>query len=204
MIKGALSGWGYVVLPDEGQLIQRKKRQRAEVLAKRQGLSPAVIAESDRLIQARVLDSEFFALARTLFCFMSIAGEVDTKGIILEALAQGKRVCLPRCEEGGIMEAYEIGSLEDVRPGRYNIPEPGEQCRFVPPEDIELALVPCVSCSRVGERLGYGGGFYDRYLAKRNYPAVLLCREALLLDEIPQGPHDLIMDAVLTESTTYR
>jgi hypothetical protein len=60
------------------------------------------------------------------------------------------------------------------------------------------------SCSRVGERLGYGGGFYDRYLAKRNYPAVLLCRKALLLDEIPQGPHDLIMDAVLTESTTYR
>lgn len=190
------------ITPNGNQLAQEKENCRLAVLAKRRSLSPASITASDSLIEARVVGLELFANARTVFCFVSTEGEVNTQGIILEALAQGKRVCLPRCKKLGIMDAYEIESFEDIAPGMYDIPEPASHGVLVPPEEIGFAIVPCVSCSKKGERLGYGGGFYDRYLIGRRYPAAALCREALLVDNIPLDIHDVTMDIVITEMET--
>ena len=72
------------------------------------------------------------------------------------------------------------------------------------PEELDLILLPCVSASRSGERLGYGGGFYDRYLPKTKAFRALLIRERLLSDDIPREAHDQPVDAVITEAGVFR
>ena len=71
---------------------------------------------------------------------------------------------VPKCISKGIMEVYKIRSFDDLEPGKYGILEPKEGCEKISPKAIHLALIPCLSCSMKGERLGYGGGYYDRYL----------------------------------------
>lgn len=88
------------------------------------------------------------------------------------------------CIDKGIMEPYEITSFNDLIPGLYNIPEPAKHCPLVNLADIDFAIVPCLSCDRKRRRLGHGGGYYDRTLAKLTAPSAALCREQLLLDEV--------------------
>jgi 5-formyltetrahydrofolate cyclo-ligase len=181
---------------------ETKENLRVEILSRRQGIGEQAAKASDLAIAARLLSFEPFRKAGMVFLYASTPGEVDTEDIIRKALGLGKRVCLPRCYKLGEMDAFEIESLKDLQTGRYGILEPAARCRLVPKEELALAVIPCVSCTKQGKRLGYGGGFYDRYLIHRDYPAVVLCREALLLEDIPTLHHDVVMDAVITETET--
>ena len=97
------------------------------------------------------------------------------------------------------MEAREIRSLDDLVSGKFGIPAPGEHCPVVEPGEFDLVIVPCSTGNEKGQRLGYGGGFYDRYLEKTRCPKVLLCRKALAKSEIPVEEHDLVMDYFTSE-----
>ena len=91
---------------------------------------------------------------------------------------------VPKCISKGIMEVYKIRSFDDLEPGKYGILEPKEGCEKISPKAIHLALIPCLSCSMKGERLGYGGGYYDRYLQQITGTQAVLCRTALMCDEL--------------------
>ena len=110
-----------------------------------------------------------------------------------------------KCMEKGIMNVYEIHSLQELHPGAYGILEPKEDPeRLIQPGAIDFALIPCISCDRSGRRLGHGGGYYDRYLEKTHCVKAVLCREELLVDEIPVEEHDLRMDLVISEKGCYK
>lgn len=130
---------------------------------------------------------------------MGTAGEIHTKPLIQAALDQGKRVAVPKCISKGIMEARQIRSLGELYPGSYGIEEPEKAAEIIEPEEISLALVPCLTCSEDGRRLGYGGGFYDRFLRSVPGPWAVLCRGRLMEAEIPWEAHDLLMDVVIWE-----
>lgn len=83
--------------------------------------------------------------------------------------------------------------------GSYGIEEPEKAAEIIEPEEISLALVPCLTCSEDGRRLGYGGGFYDRFLRSVPGPWAVLCRGRLMEAEIPWEAHDLLMDVVIWE-----
>lgn len=157
---------------------------------------------SDKICQI-LLASSLYRGARTVFCFVGTSREIDTGPVLRQVLADGRTLCVPRCVGPGRMEARRIGSLEDLRPGAYGIPEPGPESPLVPPEDIDLALIPGAAGSRDGRRLGYGGGFYDRYLPATRCPRVLLCRELFVREDVPEEPHDARMDFLVTESGIY-
>ena len=125
---------------------------------------------------------------------------------VLQAILQsGKRLGVPKCMEKGIMNVYEIHSLQELHPGAYGILEPKEAPeRLIQPGAIDFALIPCISCDRSGRRLGHGGGYYDRYLEKTRCVKAVLCREELLVDEIPVEEHDLRMDLVISEKGCYK
>ena len=93
----------------------------------------------------------------------------------------------------------EIHSMDDLAPGKYGILEPVDTCEKISPKEIDLALIPCLSCGRDGHRLGYGGGYYDRYLNQVKGTLAVLCRRALMCDEIPTEDHDKNMDFVICE-----
>ena len=97
------------------------------------------------------------------------------------------------------MKVYAITSLDDLEEGAYGIMEPKDYCEEIPPQNIDLAFVPCVTCNKKGDRLGYGGGFYDRYLSRTDVRRVILCREKIMVSEIPVEEHDLRMEVVVSE-----
>ena len=129
--------------------------------------------------------------------------EIDTRPILDQTLADGKMLCVPLCVADGIMELRAIRNLEELFPGAYGILEPPADSPALSPDQIDLAVIPCVTCSREGRRLGRGGGYYDRFLAHYRGAAVLLCRERLLRQEIPFGVHDYPIPWVLTEAGLF-
>lgn len=176
-----------------------KKELRAEIAAEVAALSSDYCEKADAAICAAVWESALYQNARTMFCYIGTDREIDTKTLLLRALADGKRLALPLCTGKGIMEAREIRSLDDLVSGKFGIPAPGENCPVVEPELFDLVIVPCSTGNEKGQRLGYGGGFYDRYLGKTICPKVLLCRKALSKDNIPVEEHDLVMDYFVSE-----
>ena len=181
-----------------------KSELRAQIAAEVKALSADYCESADAAICRAVTESELYKKARTVFCYIGTAREIDTKAILSAALADGKRLALPLCVGKGIMEGREIRSLDDLVNGKYDIPAPREDCPIIAPEEFDLVVVPCSSGNSKGQRLGYGGGFYDRYLSRTNCPKVLLCREALSKENIPTEEHDLIMDYFVSEDGMVR
>lgn len=136
--------------------------------------------------------------AKCVFAFISVGKEAPTEDFIRKALADGKRVCVPLCYEGGIMEAKEITSLSDLVPGMYGIPEPGRDAPTVRADLIDFALVPGLSFDSEGGRLGKGAGYYDRFLAETKAFTLGLCPAQNAVDRVPMEPWDIHVDAVLT------
>ena len=99
------------------------------------------------------------------------------------------------------MEAYGIVSFDDLESGRFGILEPKAYCGEILPEEIDLCIIPCLCVGSSGIRLGYGGGYYDRYLPRMRPDAVraALCRERLLGSEPPSEPHDRPVLVTITE-----
>jgi 5-formyltetrahydrofolate cyclo-ligase len=182
---------------------EEKKALRKKTEEKRRLLGKNEILDSDRLITGYLLASPQYKNANMIFCFVGSASEIDTRPFILRALAEKKRVCVPRCLDSGVMDAFEIKGLSDLRPGAYGIDEPREGCRPVAPAEINFAVVPCVTCNAKGVRLGRGKGYYDRYLAQKPFNAAVLCRAALLSEDIPAEEHDLPIDTVITDQGVF-
>ncbi len=180
-------------------LAAQKKLLRKTLKEKRNTLDRNSCISSDTAIFEAIRSWDVYQKAKVIFCFVGTKGEINTKPILEDILKRGKRVGVPKCIAKGIMEVYEIHSLDDLVPGKYDILEPVDTCEKIAPEEIDLALIPCLSCSRDGCRLGYGGGYYDRYLNQVSGTQAVLCRRALMCDEIPMEEHDRVMDFVICE-----
>ena len=148
-----------------------------------------------------LLNSSLWNEAESVFCFYSLPSEPSTLKIIDAALLQGKKLCLPKCEENGIMSLHIINSLEDLRPGAYGIMEPAGD-NTVSPKDIDLALLPCLAASTDGSRLGKGGGYYDRFLQSFKGISVVLCQDDLVQENgsVPMDTHDVYAQYILTQT----
>lgn len=183
---------------------EEKAALRKQTRLKRKQLTPAENAASDQAILERILGLPEYRSAATVFCFVSTPYEIDTLPLLQHALEQGKRLAVPLCVSDGIMEVREIRSLDDLAEGSFGILEPTADCPLVPAEEIDFGVIPCVCCDRQCRRLGKGGGYYDRYLAGRRFPAAAVCRESLLCEAVPTEPTDIPVDMVVTDQRIYR
>ncbi|MDR2156683.1 MAG: 5-formyltetrahydrofolate cyclo-ligase [Clostridiales Family XIII bacterium] len=143
-----------------------KQSLRAELTERLRRLDGAYKAAADRAIRSAIVQSKLYGEAGVLFTYVGRNDEIDTLPLIEQALAEGKRVCAPAVRGGGVMDAKEIASVDDLTLGAMNLIEPCGSCPPIEPQEIELVLVPCISCDPCGNRLGYGGGYYDRYLKR--------------------------------------
>lgn len=181
-----------------------KNELRKKLRDKLAGLSRDYLKRADDQITQNILALEEYRQATMIFCFVGVGREIDTRPLILAALAAGKRISVPRCIAKGVMEAYEIQSLSDMEAGFFGLQEPAAHCPLVKPEAIDFVLVPCLSCDLQGYRLGQGGGYYDRYLARQPLAGAVLCREAMLSPSLPHLEHDIALPLVITEGAVYR
>lgn len=182
---------------------EEKKQARAAVRAVERTLSDRYRSESGAKITARVLALPDYRSARSVFCFVGTGLEIDTRPILEEALRAGRTLCVPLCTGPGLMEPRQITALSQLVPGAYGIPEPRAECPAVAADEIDFAVIPCLSCDRAGRRLGRGGGYYDRFLSGYRAAAVMVCRERLMRDEIPVETLDCPIPWVVTENCLY-
>ena len=188
----------------EGTMKHQKKNLRSQIRKKAAELPEAYCTSADEGIGRYVMSLAEYQKAKTVFCYVGAKREINTRPILEKILRDGKRLGVPKCIEEGIMEVREIDSFECLEEGAYGIPEPKAFCVCIRPEEIDLALIPCLSCSHDGKRLGYGGGYYDRYLERADFTKVVLCRERLTEEEIPMDSLDTTMDIVVTENGIWR
>ncbi len=178
---------------------EEKQQLRAIVRRLEAALAPEYKAKSARSIAHRLLAMPEYQEAQTVFCFGGTNREIDTRPILEDALAAGKTLCVPLCTEPGHMESRQITDLNQLVPGRCGLLEPTADTPVIPVDAIDFAVLPCVTCNYLGQRLGHGGGYYDRFLSQYRGGTVLLCRELLIRQEIPVEPHDYPVPWVLTE-----
>ena len=160
------------------------------------------IAASDEGIFNRVISFRKFLSARNIMIYYSVKKEPATQKIAQTALSLGKTVAFPLCYKGGLMQAHVVSSLSELEPSMLGIPAPHDDAPVLSSEEFDLIIVPALTYDSKGFRLGYGGGYYDRYL--RAIPAFTLgiTRERLLRDELPVEPHDIPVKCVITELRT--
>ena len=165
---------------------ESKKAVRRNALKKRDGLTEKVREKKSAEITEKLVSMKAFAEAKTVFAFMSFRSEVDTTGVIKEALRQGKNVAVPKVE-GKEMQFYRIHSGDDLEAGAYGIPEPVCGLESVYPSENDIVIFPGAAFDEKGHRIGYGGGFYDRYFEK-HFCATRIAvafEEQIAIGEIP-------------------
>ena len=177
-----------------------KAALRRRILAQLAGLSPAERERSDAMLFERFLQLPQVQDSRRLLLFLGVPGrEPDTARLLPRLLASGSQFALPRMLPEHGMEFRRYDPDRPLVQARFGIREPGEDCPLVPKDWGEVILVPGAAFDREGCRLGFGGGYYDRWLPGFPGFRVGLCREAALQDRLPREPHDCRVDRVLTE-----
>lgn len=176
-----------------------KTALRGEVARYLGQLTGAKRLESDSALQERFLALPQLDRVERVLLYWSMGSEIDTRPLLEQLLRRGKQVLLPRCLPGSEMECrlYVPGKL--VR-HRWGMEEPGADCPLLEPE---LALIPALCYDRSGYRLGRGGGFYDRWLERKEVFTVGLCRHDLLQDHLPRESWDRRVELVLTEREAF-
>lgn len=185
---------------------EEKRRLRAKYRKLREQCPPEVKQKLDEGLTDRVLSLPEYADCGTLFIFVSSPLECDTTRIIDDALRRGKRVAVPRCtDKAGSMAFYYIRSRSELSPGAYGLmePDPG-QCERVTDLSQGLCIVPGLCFDYEGYRVGFGKGYYDRFLDRFGGVTAGICYAKYTVKQLPRGAHDRHTDLLITEKFINR
>ena len=182
--------------------METKSSIRKKMLSLRDGMSDKERIEHSNTITETILGLDMVSRARDILCFVGYKSEVITMELITELLHRGKNVYVPRVN-GDEMDFYRIDRVNDLKEGYKGIPEPAETCKDIytgeKPEDTVM-FMPGAVFAKDGSRIGYGKGYYDRYLAKYDIMnRIALCFSVQLLDDIPSDAHDKKASVIVTE-----
>lgn len=185
---------------------EAKRSLRERILQARDALPIATRVRYADAIIARLRAREDFQSARTVLLSLAFRSEWETRPLFDAALALGKTPVAPRVNLATrTLDLYAIGDLErDLAGGYRGIAEPLDHCRSVAPSAVDWVLVPGVAFDERGHRIGYGGGYYDRLLPTLRDDARRIAGafELQMIDRVPAAPHDLRVDAIVTELRT--
>ncbi|MBM9521001.1 5-formyltetrahydrofolate cyclo-ligase [Desulforhopalus vacuolatus] len=181
------------------------KGMRKKILTERDALSREQLGEKSARITETVLNFPPVIQADTIFLYLNFRSEVKTRQIFNTLRSAGKRVCVPltRMKEHRIDAVYIDDPETQLAPGLWNILEPTPEAAAsatLPPEEIDLLLMPGTVFDLHGGRFGYGGGFYDRYVAPiPKAERIGLAFELQVVDRLELSPHDQLVDCIITE-----
>lgn len=182
---------------------EEKKDLRKIILNKRNSIDNNTKEEMDRELFNKLINLDLYKEAKNIFIYLSFGSEIDTKPIIDRALEEGKEVYIPKVYKiSKEMKAIRLNSFEDLEENSMGILEPKDDSNFIAKEDIDLIIVPGAVFDLEGNRIGYGGGYYDRFLSnikdKRN--KIVLAYDLQIVDNIEAEEHDIKVDYIITNS----
>jgi 5-formyltetrahydrofolate cyclo-ligase len=183
-----------------------KKKLRAQMKNLRSEFSAEERQNMNNNILQNILSLDEYKKADTLLSYVSLRNEVDTFCLIKSALASGKKVAVPRCVDGEhIIHFYYINSIDELQVGSYGILEPAPDEKKMFKGNDGLCILPGLSFDRRGTRLGYGGGYYDRFLQKfKGVTAGLCFSPALSKIDLPTGYFDVPVKIIVTDKEIIR
>lgn len=185
-------------------LIDLKKDLRKKFISARHLLSAAEVSSQSFAVQKNIRSLPVWQEASEVLLYLPINNEVDTWPLLYELWEREVRVLLPCCrsEEEGIMDLAYVRHAQEIKPGAFNIPEPDRQiCQMLDNFHPDIILLPGVGFDRQGFRLGYGGGYYDRFLSHPHLAQTLflgIAFEFQLVEELPVEDWDKPVHAVIT------
>lgn len=182
-------------------MAETKENLRKQFLEKRDWLSADLIDIASRQIRKNLGKIEQYRKAQTIACYHSTGSEVRTHEIMQEILSHGKTLALPRVQ-GDDLVFCNVKKFEDLEKGEFGIMEPKQYCTTI--DKFDLIIVPAVAMAKNGQRLGYGMGFYDRFLADKDTPTIALAYSKSIAKSIPHEESDITIDITVTEDEIIR
>ena len=181
--------------------IKQRKLEIRNICKKfRNNLSAEKKQQLDLILQEKFLQTEEYKNTKTLLAFVSKDIEINTEKIIEQALADGKTLALPKCKEENLMDFYIVNSLSQLKEGYYGLLEPDpEKCTILKDTANTICLVPGLAFDREGYRIGFGKGYYDRFLLDYNGVTVGMCYAKCVHESLPKGYYDRPIDILITE-----
>ncbi len=184
--------------PLDIRIYKTELRQAARV--RRASMPPTAKAAADKAVENNVRRLYQYRGATTIMVYVSTDIEINTRGIIENAWADGKKVAVPRCiPDTREMQFHYITSFDDLSPGTFSVLEPDESLPVVENFNGCLMLVPGFVYDRYGYRLGYGKGYYDRYISRFTGVTVGVCYEHEVTYRLQHGRYDRSVGTILTE-----
>ena len=178
-----------------------KKTVRKALLSKRKEIDKAKKVIHDKEISKRIINSDYFKNAEQVLVFAASDYEFDTRYIIERCRFLYKRVFYPVCVDNmGTMEFLKVESVGDLQYGMYNILEPKPTCKKYVPKENDTVIVPALSVDKNGNRIGYGKGYYDRFLKDFNGVSICPCYEEMVVDTLPTDENDIKINILVTQN----
>ena len=186
-------------------MTEEKAALRKAIWAELARMTPEEMERSDEALFEAFLALPEVRAAKNIFAFWGIPGrEPNTRLLIEKLLEQGKTVGLPRMLPGRQMEVRVYDPAVPMVKAAFGIEEPAVECALMEKADVDLVLTPAVAYDERGFRMGFGGGYYDRWLPGCPGVRIGLCRERVLQKAVPVEPHDAQVAAVVTETGVIR
>ena len=179
----------------------QKAALRKHLLEKRDATSAELRDISSGKIHENLKKISSYSNSQNIACYFPIGSEVDTQQIMLNVLKQGKNLLLPRIVNNDI-EFYIVSNLEKLEKGSFEIMEPKDSCERA--KKIDCVLIPTVGVSKLGVRLGYGHGYYDRFLSSADAMKISLTYSKQIVKSIPSDSHDVKIDWIITEDENIK
>ena len=183
------------------------RTQKSEIRGKYLAVRDAIPSEQkeafDKKIFNRLIGSITYRHCTDVLLYASARGEADTWMIFEKALADGKKVAFPCCNPDNTMTFRYVTSKDQLSQATFGLLEPDASCEECKPSNFSLLIVPGLVFDKSGYRVGYGKGFYDRYLSTFEGVSIGLCYSKLQLPEVPRGRFDRHVDVIISEKGVY-
>ena len=177
-----------------------KSSLRKVLLEKRDSTSFDLMKIASKQIHQNLKKITEFSIAKSIGCYYPVGSEVLTQDIMQAALSEDKEILLPKVVGKDLM-FRKIKGLNSLEKGNFDIMEPRDNCP--PSEKLDVVLIPAIGISRNGFRLGYGFGYYDRFLAKIDVTTIALTYAKQIVKSIPSSENDVRIDWVVTEDEFF-
>lgn len=173
-----------------------KKELRAKIRQQKRAMTEEQIVRASARLGELFVQTAQYQNAKTIYGYLPYNQEVRTVPMLEQALRDGKKVAVPKCY-GDEMRFIYMDDLNQVAPGYANIPEPIAD-EPIADDKTALVLMPGMAFTKNGDRMGYGGGFYDKFLASEpEHPTVALCYDFQMVESLPTEEYDIPVDCVL-------
>ena len=179
----------------------QKSALRKHLLEKRDATSAELRNILSEKIHENLKKISSYTNSQNIACYFPIGSEVDTHDVMLNILKQGKNLLLPRVVDNNI-QFYIVSNLEKLERGSFEIMEPKDSCEKA--KKIDCVLIPTVGVSKLGVRLGYGHGYYDRFLSSTDAVKISLTYSKQIVKSIPSDSHDIKIDWIVTEDENIK